>query len=259
MKTKDEIVQNWLPRYTGRGLGEFGQYILLTNFGNYVQTFAEWNNVGVRGMDKPMPNANAGRITIINFGMGSTNAATVMDLLSAIQPRAVLFLGKCGGLKAKSQIGDLILPIAAIRGEGTSNDYFPPEVPSLPAFSLQKAVSTAIRNHGRDYWTGTVYTTNRRVWEHDDDFKAYLRRIRALAIDMETATIFSTGFYNEIPTGALLLISDQPMTPDGVKTAESDEKVTQEFVDEHLRIGIDALRELINNGLTVKHLRFEFE
>jgi AMP nucleosidase len=259
MKTRDEIVQNWLPRYTGRELGEFGQYILLTNFNRYVQTFAEWNNVGVRGLDKPMPNANAGRITIINFGMGSANAATVMDLLSAIQPKAVLFLGKCGGLKKKNQIGDLILPIAAIRGEGTSTDYFPPEVPALPAFSLQKAVSTAIRNHGRDYWTGTVYTTNRRVWEHDDDFKAYLLRIRAMAIDMETATIFSTGFYNDIPTGALLLVSDQPMTPDGIKTAESDEKVNTDFVDEHLKIGIDSLRELINNGLTVKHLRFEFE
>jgi AMP nucleosidase len=259
MKTKDEIVRNWLPRYTGRELGEFGQYILLTNFGKYVQTFADWNNVGVRGLDKPMPNANAGRITIINFGMGSANAATIMDLLGAIQPKAVLFLGKCGGLKAKNKIGDLILPIAAIRGEGTSNDYFPPEVPSLPAFSLQKAVSTAIRNHGRDYWTGTVYTTNRRVWEHDNEFKDYLRRIRAMAVDMETATILSTGFFNDIPTAALLLVSDQPMTPEGVKTAESDEKVNNDFVDEHLRIGVDALRELIDNGLTIQHLRYEFE
>lgn len=259
MKSKEEIVENWLPRYTGRELGQFGQYVLLVNFGNYVQLFADWYHVAVHGTDKPMPNATADRITIINFGMGSANAATVMDLLSAIQPRAVLFLGKCGGLKAKSQVGDLLLPIAAIRGEGTSNDYFPPEVPSLPAFSLQKAVSTAIRNHQRDYWTGTVYTTNRRVWEHDEAFKEYLRRIRAMAIDMETATIFSTGFYNQIPTGALLLVSDQPMTPEGVKTAESDQDVTQNFAEEHLRIGIDALRELIENGLTVKHLRFEFD
>ncbi len=259
MKSKDEIVHNWLPRYTGVPLNEFGSYILLVNFSNYVETFAQWHGVSVRGEDKSMPSASANGITIINFGMGSANAATIMDLLSAIHPKAVLFLGKCGGLKAKNEIGDLILPIAAIRGEGTSNDYFPPEVPALPAFSLQKAVSTTIRNHSRDYWTGTVYTTNRRVWEHDDAFKEYLRRIRAMAIDMETATIFSTGFYNEIPAGALLLVSDQPMTPEGVKTAESDRRVTQEFADEHLRIGIDSLRELIDNGLTVKHLRFEFE
>ncbi len=259
MKSKDEIVQNWLPRYTGVPLEAFGRYILLVNFGDYVEMFAQWYGVAVQGADKPMPSATANGITIINFGMGSANAATVMDLLSAIHPQAVLFLGKCGGLKAKNEIGDLILPIAAIRGEGTSNDYFPPEVPALPAFSLQKAVSTTIRNHHRDYWTGTVYTTNRRVWEHDEAFKDYLRRIRAMAIDMETATIFSTGFYNEIPAGALLLVSDQPMTPEGIKTAESDRKVTQEFVDEHLRIGIDSLRELIDQGLTVKHLRFEFE
>jgi AMP nucleosidase len=188
--------------------------------------------------------------------MGSANAATIMDLLRAIRPSAALFLGKCGGLKKKNDIGDLVLPIAAIRGEGTSNDYYPPEVPALPAFNLQKAISTTIRNHGRDYWTGTVYTTNRRVWEHDAKFKKYLKQIRAMAVDMETATLFSAGFYNEIPTGALLLISDQPMTPEGVKTEESDQKVTQEYLDMHLKIGVDALKELINNGLTVKHLYF---
>lgn len=257
MKSKEEIVNNWLPRYTGTQLNDFGKYILLTNFNKYVKKFADWNNVPVNGQDMPMPNATANGITIINFGMGSANAATIMDLLSAIEPKAVLFLGKCGGLKRKNELGDLILPIAAIRGEGTSDDYFPPEVPALPAFSLQKAISTTIRNHNMDYWTGTVYTTNRRVWEHDDDFKDYLRSIRAMGIDMETATIFSTGFYNEIPTGALLLVSDQPMISAGVKTAESDQKVTQNFVDEHLKIGIDALNELKNNGLTVKHLRFE--
>jgi AMP nucleosidase len=200
--------------------------------------------------------ATAGEITIINFGMGSPGAATIMDLLTAIEPKAVLFLGKCGGLKKRNKLGDLILPIAAIRGEGTSNDYFPPEVPALPAFALQKAISTTIREFGVDYWTGTVYTTNRRVWEHDDTFKEYLQRIRAYAIDMETATIFSVGFFNKIPTGALLLVSDQPMVPEGVKTAESDLKITAQYVENHIHIGIESLKQLINNGLTVRHLRF---
>jgi AMP nucleosidase len=159
-------------------------------------------------------------------------------------------------VKKINKVGDLILPIAAIRGEGTSNDYFPPEVPALPAFSLEKAISTTIRDYGRDYWTGTVYTTNRRVWEHDEDFKDYLRKIRCMAVDMETATIFSVGFHNEIPTGALLLVSDNPMVPEGVKTEESDKVVSKNFVGEHLRIGIDSLRQLINNGITVKHLKF---
>jgi len=256
MKTKEEIVTNWLPRYTGTALEDFGKYILLVNFRNYIRQFADMNGVQICCEDKPMPNATAGGITIINFGMGSANAATVMDLLSAIQPQACLFLGKCGGLKDKPGIGELILPIAAIRGEGASNDYFPPEVPALPAFNLQKAVSTTIRNYGQDYWTGTVYSTNRRIWEHDEAFKEYLRRIRALAIDMETATIFSTGFYNHIPSGALLLVSDQPMTPEGIKTAESDAQVTKDYSELHLRIGIDSLKEIINDGLTVKHLKF---
>ena len=256
MKTKKEIVANWLPRYTDTALKDFGKYILLVNFESYLHMFSKWYNVPVRGIGKPMPNVTAQGITLINFGMGSANAATVMDLLGAVQPKAALFLGKCGGLKKKSHVGDLILPIAAIRGEGTSSDYFPPEVPALPAFNLQKAVSTTIRNYERDYWTGTVYTTNRRVWEHDDPVQAYLRRIRVMAIDMETATLFVTGFYNQIPSGALLLVSDQPMIPSGVKTARSDKKVTQAYLEMHLRIGVDSLKELINNGETVKHLRF---
>jgi AMP nucleosidase len=256
MKNKADIVKNWLPRYTGVALEDFGQYILLTNFQNYVEKFAEMNKVEVKGLGNTMPSATAGDITIINFGMGTANAATIMDLLSAISPKACLFLGKCGGLKKKNQLGDLVLPIAAIRGEGTSNDYLPPEVPALPAFGLQKAVSTTIRDFGHDYWTGTVYTTNRRVWEHDDAFKKKLRKMRVMAIDMETATLFITGFADKIPTGALLLVSDQPMIPSGVKTEESDKKITTEFVDRHIRIGIRSLEQLINNDLTVKHLRF---
>jgi len=256
MKTKKEIVQDWLPRYTGTPLEDFGKYILLVNFSNYVHMFAEMHGTRVCCEDKPMPNATADGITIINFGMGSANAATVMDLLSAIQPKACLFLGKCGGLKAKPGVGEFILPIAAIRGDGASNDYFPPEVPALPAFNLQKAVSTTIRNYQRDYWTGTVYSTNRRVWEHDEEFKKYLLKIRTMAIDMETATLFITGFYNKISSGALLLVSDQPMEPDGIKTSQSDKKVTEEFASLHLRIGIDSLKEIINDGLTVKHLKF---
>ncbi|NCO54677.1 MAG: AMP nucleosidase [Bacteroidetes bacterium CG02_land_8_20_14_3_00_31_25] len=257
MKTKNEIVNNWLPRYTGRALADFGEYILLTNFQLYVELFAKWNKVKVLGLNKPMSSATSNDITIINFGMGSPNAATIMDLLSAISPKAVLFLGKCGGIKRKNKLGDLILPIAAIRSEGTSNDYLPPEIPALPAFSLQRAVSSAIRDHKRDYWTGVVFTTNKRVWEHDDRFKKYLEKTRAMAIDMETATIFVVGFANGISTGALLLVSDQPMISTGIKTVESDKKVTDKFVQDHLQIGIDALVEIRNDGRSVKHLKFD--
>jgi AMP nucleosidase len=257
METKAEIVENWLPRYTGTPLAEFGKHILLTNFINYVEIFAEKFGAEIKGRTNAMQTATANGITIINFGMGSAMAATVMDLLSAIHPEAVLFLGKCGGLKKNTQIGDLILPIAAIRGEGTSNDYMPTEVPALPSFRLQMAVSHVIRKYERDYLTGTVYTTNRRVWEHDLKFKEYLRNIRAMGIDMETATIFIVGFMNKIPHGALLLVSDNPMDPEGVKTEASDKRVTQHFVTDHINIGIDALIELRDSGESVKHLRFE--
>lgn len=256
MKTKEEIVNNWLPRYTGKSIETFGKYFLLTNYLYYVDLFAKWHNVEVEGKDKNMPSATSDGITIISFGMGSPNAATAMDLLSAASPLAVLFLGKCGGLKKKNKLGDLILPIAAIRSDGTSNDYLPQEVPALPAFKLQSAISASITRHSKEYWTGTVYTTNRRVWEYDDRFKKYLVKTRAMAIDMETATIFTVGFANEIPTGALLLVSDQPMISSGIKTEESDKLVTNKFVELHLRIGIEALKEIKDNGISVKHLRF---
>ncbi len=256
MKTKREIVENWLPRYTRFPLEDFGKHILLTNFNHYVTLFAEKFGVQVNGREGNMPNATANGITIINFGMGSANAATIMDLLSAIDPKAVLFLGKCGGVKHDLDVGQFILPIAAIRGEGTSNDYFPPEVPALPAFSLQRAVSSTIRDFQEDYYTGTTYTTNRRVWEYDEPFKEYLQRIRVLAVDMETATLFTVGFANSIPTGALLLVSDQPMISSGVKTEASDKMVTELFVEKHLNIGVTALEVLIRNGRSVKHLHF---
>jgi len=258
MHTKIEIAENWLPRYTGTALSDFGRYIILTNFKNYVTNFAEIMDAEIMGADNPMQSATKDNITIINFSMGSAMAATIMDLLTAVKPKAVLFLGKTGGLKPYIDLGDLLLPIAAIRGEGASNDYFPPEVPALPAFNLQKAISSAIRDYNKDYWTGTVYTTNRRLWEHDEVFKEYLRTIRATAIDMETATLFSVGFYNRIPTGALLMVSDQPMLPDGIKTEKSDKLVTEQFSLEHLKIGIDSLRQLINKGMTIKHLKFDY-
>jgi AMP nucleosidase len=257
MKTKQQIVENWLPRYTGTKLAEFGQYIILVNFSNYVEMFAQRFKVEVRGRDRSMLSATANNISIINFGMGSPNAATIMDLLTAIKVKAVLFLGKCGGLRHdKNKVGDFILPIAAIRGEGTSNDYMPPEVPALPAFAMQKAISTTIRDYSQDYWTGTVYTTNRRVWEHKEDFKDYLRELRCMAIDMETATIFTVAFKNHLPAGALLLVSDIPMIPEGVKTDEGDKANAARFSDLHLDIGIDSLKQLMSNSLTVKHLKF---
>lgn len=256
MNTKHEIVSDWLTRYTGVPLTEFGEYILLTNFQKYVALFSEMTGAPIVGTDKPMTSATANNITMINFGIGSPNAALIMDLLTAISPKAVLFLGKCGGLKKRNSIGDFILPIGAIRGDGTSDDYLPKEVPAMPSFALQRAISTSIRQNDVSYWTGTVYTTNRRVWEHDENFKHYLEEIRAYAIDMETATLFVVGFHNKIPTGALLLVSDQPMVASGVKTQAKDAVNSVKFDSTHIKVGIDALMELITKGDTIRHLKF---
>jgi AMP nucleosidase len=256
MKTKLEIAQNWLPRYTGMPLEKFEKHIILVNFSKYVRMFAEHHGAEIYGLDKEMQACSAAGMTIIKFGMGSAQAATIMDLLSSIEPRACVFLGKCGGLKTVS-VGDLVIPLAGIRGEGTSNDYMPPEVPALPAFALEKAISSTIVNYHKDYFTGTVYTTNRRVWEHDEAFKSYLRKIRAIAIDMETATLFTVAFHNHIPIGALLLVSDSPMTPEGVKTAESDLKVDESHALNHLKIGVDSLKQIMHNGDSIRHLRYE--
>jgi len=257
MVSKLDLAKSWLPRYTGMPVDKFGDYILLTNFSNYLAKFAAQFNCDVYGDDRPMQAAtNDAGLSIVKFGIGSPNAAIIMDLLSARRPRGVLFLGKCGGLKTTSEIGHFILPIAAIRGEGTSNDYFPPEVPALPSFKLHKFVSDILSQRGMDYRTGVVYTTNRRVWEHDGEFLHRLQNMTAIAIDMEVATVFVVGHRNEIARGALLLVSDVPITPDGVKTEESDQHVTRNWSDLHLQIGIEAMTQIGQRGEKIKHFRY---
>ncbi len=257
MIEKAKITRNWLKRYTGTDPDSFGQWILLTNFQNYVEKFAEKFNVPINGSGGPMTSAtNSEGLSIINFGIGSSNAATIMDLLSGVKPNGVLFLGKCGGLKKTTELGHFILPIAAIRGEGTSDDYFPKEVPAMPSFKLHKYMSQILVEKKIEYRTGVVYTTNRRVWEHDNEFKNYLRKIRVLGIDMETATLFITGFSNGINRGALLLVSDTPMIPEGVKTEESDREVTLKYVDLHINLGIEAMTRIGREGETIKHFTY---
>ena len=257
METKLEIAKNWLPRYTGMPLEKFGDHILITNFKDYVTDVADRFSSEIYGEGRAMQaTTNDDGLTIINYGIGSPNAATIMDLLVAVKPKGVLFLGKCGGLKGSSEIGNFILPIGAIRGDGTSNDYFPPEVPALPSFKLHKFVSDIIIEKESDYRTGVIFTTNRRVWEHDKPFLKRLKKTTAIGVDMETATVFSVGHYNEIARGALLLVSDVPLTPEGVKTETSDKEVTQKWVDLHLEIGIKAMTDIGQSGEEIKHFKY---
>jgi AMP nucleosidase len=251
------IAKNWLPRYTGMPIDRFGDYILLTNFHDYLSSFCNKFQCDLYGAGRPMQAAtNTAGLSIVNFGIGSANAATIMDLLSARKPKGVLFLGKCGGLKSTSEIGHFILPIAAIRGEGTSLDYFPAEVPALPSFKLHKFVSDRFVERKLDYRTGVVYTTNRRLWEHDDRFRQRLIKMTCIGIEMETATIFIVGHYNSISRGALLLVSDVPITPDGVKTEESDKFVTDNWAQTHLDIGIEAMTDIGSRGEPIRHFRY---
>jgi len=257
MDTKLEIAKNWLPRYTGMPLELFGDYILITNFKDYITKFSERFQCEIYGEGRAMQaSTNPDGLTIINYGIGSPNAATIMDLLVAVKPKGVLFLGKCGGLKNSSEIGNFILPIGAIRGDGTSNDYFPPEVPALPSFKLHKFVSDIIVEKQSDYRTGVIFTTNRRVWEHDKRFLKRLKKTTAIGVDMETATVFSVGHFNEIARGALLLVSDVPLTQEGVKTETSDQQVTQKWVDLHLEIGIKAMTDIGKSGEEIKHFKY---
>ncbi|MEM8681735.1 MAG: AMP nucleosidase, partial [Planctomycetota bacterium] len=224
---------------------------------SYFLRFVERFDSEIFGAGRPMQaTTNADGLSMINFGIGSPNAALIMDLLTARQPKGVLFLGKCGGLKKSSEIGHFILPIAAIRGDGTSDDYLPPSVPALPSFKLHKFVSQKLVDHQLEYRTGVVYTTNRRVWEHDETFKTELRRATAIAIDMETSTIFVVGHHNQIARGALLLVSDLPMTIDGIKTQASDARVTEDYADLHLQLGIDSLSEIGEKGETIRHFQY---
>ncbi|MFT5300844.1 MAG: AMP nucleosidase [Mariniblastus sp.] len=251
------IARDWLPRYTGMPIDQFGDYILLTNFDYYVKQFAKKFDCNIYGIGKPMQAAtNSAGLSIVNFGIGSANAATIMDLLSARAPEGVLFLGKCGGLKDSTEIGHFILPIAAVRGEGTSSDYFPPEVPALPSFKLHKFVSERLVERNIEYRTGVIYTTNRRLWEHDVAFRKKLENLTCIGIDMETATLFIVGHYNAISRGALLLVSDVPTTPEGVKTEASDEIVTNNWVDMHLEIGIEAMTDIGSRGEQIRHFKY---
>ncbi|MFQ5502400.1 MAG: AMP nucleosidase [Phycisphaerae bacterium] len=257
MPSKLDLAKNWLPRYTGMSIDDFGDYALLTNFSSYIEEFASSFGCDLKGDDRPMQAAtNSAGLSMVNFGIGSPNAAIIMDLLTARRPKGVLFLGKCGGLKQTTEIGYFILPIAAIRGEGTSDDYFPPAVPALPSFKLHKFVSDMILERELEYRTGVVYTTNRRVWEHDKVFLRKLQEVTAIAIDMETATIFIVGHKNEISRGALLLVSDVPITPDGVKTEASDARVTKQWSHLHLQIGIDAMTHIGHHGEAIRHFQY---
>jgi AMP nucleosidase len=250
---KLNIVSDCLSRYTGMPRSNFSKYIILTNFYSYIEIFSKAYNGSIYGNGKMMQACTANGITMINIGMGSPNAALSMDLLLAIEPEAVLFLGKCGGIK-NTELGDFIVPIGGIRGTSVCYEYDIPEnVPCLPYLEVNLHIASTLKEKQIPYKNGTIFTTARRIWEHNERFKDKLIKSRAIGVDMETATLFTVGYHNKIPNAALLLVSDLPMTPEGVKTEKSDMVITTNFVNSHITCGVDIMQNIIKAGGVKKH------
>lgn len=255
---KWRIAAEMLERYTGTAPEAFQKQIILTNFDYYLERFAAMcdDPVTTKGSAMTVVHSQSLGVSIINFSIGSPVAAIIIEILATADPKAVLFLGICGGLHRSLKIGDFILPTAAIRDEGASRHFMPPQVPALPTFKIQKFVSQIIVERGLDYRTGVVHTTDYRFWEFDEAFKKMLYEERALAIEMETATLFSVGFASKVPIGALLLVSDLPLRKDGIKTKESAQSVFKAYTDLHIEIGVRAMSEIAERGEHIRHYRW---
>lgn len=254
---KQKIARDMLERYTGSSLAQFQKQILLTNFGHYIDRFQELTGgVKTSGSAMSAVHSNKEGVSIVNFSIGSPTAAIIIELLSTVAPKAVLMLGMCGGLHRSLKVGDFILPTAAIRNEGSSGHFMPPEVPALPTFKIQKFVSQIIVEKGFDYRTGVVHTTDYRFWEFDNEFKERLHVQKTLGIEMECATLFIAGFASKVPIGALLLVSDLPLKKGGIKTSKSAGSVFQKYTDLHLEIGIKAMSEIAIRGEHIRHYKW---
>ena len=255
---KWKIAANMLERYTGTAPEDFQKQIILTNFQHYLDRFSVLCQDAYITEGSAMNAVHSPEmgVSIIDFSIGSPNAALIIEILATAEPKAVLFLGLTGGLHRSLKVGDFILPTAAIRDEGSSKHFMPQQVPALPTFKIQKFVSQMLVESNLDYRTGVIHTTDYRFWEFDEVFKEQLYDERALAIEMETATLFSVGFASKVPIGALLLVSDVPLQKDGIKTKSSANMVFQKFADLHIEIGLKSMSEIAKRGEHIRHYRW---
>ena len=254
--TRERVALDTLARYSGTEPEQFQKYILLTNFPHYVDRFADIMDAEVTiGSVLKVAHCKEQDISIIDYRVGSPMAALIMDVISYVEPQCAVMLGLCGGLHHTQSVGDLLLPMAAIRDEGASLHYMPTQVPSLPAFMVQQLISEELMDQDIPFRTGVLHTTDYRMWEFDEDFKKRLRTEKASAIDMECSALFTTGFCRKVPVGALMLISDLPLQPAGIKTKESAQAIFREYTDKHLQLGIDSLLRMKN---VVKEKKINF-
>ena len=254
---KQKIARDILERYTGSDIKDFNQHIILTNFHAYLDYFEEnYEGQAFHGSVMSVVHSPKVHVSMIDFKIGSPTAALIIECISVLDPQAILFLGMCGGLHPSLKVGDFILPMAAIRDEGVSRHFIPPQVPSLPTFKIQKFVSQVIVDHGFDYRTGVIHTTDYRFWEFDEVFKKQLYEERAIAIDMECAALFSVGFVSKVPVGALLLVSDLPLIHGGIKTKASSKQVFSTYTGRHIQFGIESMIGIQDKGEHIRHYRW---
>lgn len=252
---KRRIAIDMLERYTGHDFKDFQKQVILTNFHYYVERFNILLDDAhyTQGSAFKASSSKKAEVTIIEFGVGSAMAALIGELISVVQPKAVLFLGLCGAVHPSLKVGDFILPIASIRAEGVSRHFLPTQVPALPTFKIQKFVSQILVEHNQEYRTGTIHSTDFRFWEFDEKFKLNLIEERVLAVEMETAALFTTCFVSKVSIGALLLVSDCPLKPGGIKTKKSAKSVFRAHTDTHIELGIEAMADIAERGEDIRH------
>ena len=255
-----EYVRQTLERYTGSALESFCDHLLITNFKRYQQRFLERTGGDYSEGNFRVVHAADINCSMIDFGIGSPQAALLINCLAYLdQLKSIIMLGMCGGIDDTLEIGDFLVPTAAIRGEGTSRHYLPPEFPAIPASSVNLYCIGAVKKLGRIPRCGIVYTTDRRLWEFDQTFIDYLHRQRILAIEMELGTLFSVAYKYEVPIGSIMLVSDMPLKSRGIKDKKLHEKIYSDHMDLHLDIAQNAVISLDKNWEDVAgKLHFEW-
>lgn len=244
-----EYIRHTLERYTNCHLDEICDHILITNFRQYLNEFKNRTNGIYHEGNFRIVNAPEINCTMIDIGIGSPQAALIINCLAYLDNlKSVIMLGMCGGIEDVLEIGDFVVPSAAIRGEGTSRHYLPAEFPAIPASSINLYCIGAVRKRENlSPRCGIVYTTDRRLWEFDEEFVAYLRHLRILAIDMELATLFSVAYHYEVPIGSIMLVSDMPLQKRGVKDKTMSEKIFNDYMHIHLDMALDAVTNMQHN------------
>lgn len=255
----DSYARNTLERYTGSSVDEFGPYILLCNFPRYVQDFAERTGAPIKSGYWDVVHDPTSGISIINYGVGSPSSGIIMHCLSFLDKlECVVMLGMCGGIADNLEVGDIIIPTASIRDEGTSQHYLPKDVPAQPGFWINRIGEEVIaRIVGKRPKNGMMLTTDYRMWEFDQEFIDYILKHRILAIDMEIATLFAVGYALNVPTGAIMLVSDMPLRKGGIKSKDSAKEIFGKFTETHLHMGIEIMMtikaQLEANGLETRN------